>query len=55
MNAPQAEAAPHPTIEGAWTVDDPCAKSGDHIPMFASKAGAEMAASKRNEQRRKDK
>lgn len=54
MNAPLAEAIPHPTIQGAWTVDDPCAKPGDHVPMFASKTGAEVAANKRNEQRRND-
>ena len=48
---PQAEAVPHPTIEGAYTVSDAIA-AGGHIPFFASKASAEIAASKRNEQRR---
>jgi hypothetical protein len=49
---PRAKAIPHPYIAGAWTVHDPHAKPGAHVPMLASKAGAEMTASKRNEQRR---
>lgn len=51
---PLAEAIPHPWVQGAWTVSDALAP-GNHIPLFASKAGAEIAASKRNEDRRKDK
>jgi hypothetical protein len=48
---PRAEVIPHPWVKGAWTVSDALAP-GNHIPLFASKAGAEVAASKRNENRR---
>lgn len=49
---PLARAVPHPTVKGAWTIDDPLAKPGDHIPMIASKVNAGIIAEKRNENRR---
>lgn len=56
MNAmPLAEAVPHPTVEGAWTIDDPLAKKGDHVPMIASETMAGIIAEKRNENRRESK
>jgi len=53
MNAmPLAEAVPHPTVKGAWTINDPLAKPGDHVPMIASETMAKIIADKRNENRR---
>lgn len=49
---PLAEAVPHPTIKDAWTIEDPLAKPGDHVPMIASETMAGIIAEKRNEQRR---
>jgi hypothetical protein len=55
VNAPQAKAIPHPFIEGAWTLEDKLQPPTGRLLMFASKTGAEVAASKRNEQRRQQK
>jgi hypothetical protein len=49
---PLAQAVPHPTVKGAWTIEDPLAKPGDHVPMIASKVRAGIIAEKRNENRR---
>lgn len=50
----KARAIPHPRIEGAYTVDDPRVPEGEPL-TFASEERAQMAADKRNEQRRKRK
>lgn len=50
----RARAIPHPSIEGAYTVNDPMAPRG-RLLVFASKRRAEESADKRNEQRRQQK
>jgi len=50
----RARAIPHPRIEGAYTIDDPLAPEGEPL-TFAGEERAEMAADKRNEQRRQQK
>lgn len=53
MNAPLATVEPHPYVEGAYTVNDPMALS-EQLPLFVRKQSAEIAASKRNENRRSE-
>lgn len=52
MAPPQAEAIPHPTIKGAWTLRDRLNPNGNQC-FFASKASAEAAAAARNLNRRR--
>ncbi len=47
---PQAEAVPHPTVKGGWTVRDILTPKG--AGLFVSKQSAEMAAAARNKHRR---
>lgn len=52
MNPPRPNVVPHPTVKGAWTLEDRLATPGEHIPLFASKLSAEVAAAAQNKARR---